>query len=302
MNVTSLKVILLAILACLLWSTAFVGIKIGLQYTTPLQFAGIRFFLAGIILIPFARNLQGYYRTITKHFKIILKVSAFQTILLYALFYYGIDLLPGSLAAIIIGSQPLFAAIVAHLFIADDKMGLRKTLIISSGIFGIVLIAARKGLAGPEGLPELLGIALLVLANIASGLGNVFVSKNKSSLSPIILNSSQMMIGGFILFLISLVSESLPQISFPADYFYALSWLSLISAGAFTIWFMLLQKPYVKVSDLNIYKFIIPVFGAVLSWVILPNESPDLTSIAGMLIIGASVVIYALQTGKATKK
>lgn len=34
----------LAILACLLWSTAFVGIKIGLEYTTPMQFAGTRFF------------------------------------------------------------------------------------------------------------------------------------------------------------------------------------------------------------------------------------------------------------------
>ncbi|MCD6354765.1 MAG: hypothetical protein J7L95_04370 [Prolixibacteraceae bacterium] len=36
----------LAILACWLWSTAFVGVKIGLEYQSPFQFAGSRFFIS----------------------------------------------------------------------------------------------------------------------------------------------------------------------------------------------------------------------------------------------------------------
>lgn len=302
MGSTSIKISLLAIFSCLLWSTAFVGIKIGLQYTSPLQFAGIRFFLAGLLLLPFSGSFKKLFNAIYLHRKLILRVAFFQTGLLYALFYYGIHLLPGALTAIIIGSQPLFAAIVAHLFLSDDKMGLQKTITITSGISGIVLIALPKGLSGPDGMTELMGMVLLILANIASGLGNVIVSKNKGSLSPIVLNALQMMIGGSFLFIISLFTESYKGFSFPLEYYGSLLWLSFISAAAFSIWFMLLQKPEVKVSDLNVFKFIIPVFGAILSWLILPDESPDLTSIAGMTIIGGSVVVYTLQTRHSIKK
>jgi len=54
----------LAILACLLWSTAFVGIKIGLQHTTPLQFAGLRFFLSGILLLPFVKSRSIFFASV----------------------------------------------------------------------------------------------------------------------------------------------------------------------------------------------------------------------------------------------
>ncbi|WP_439182321.1 DMT family transporter [Carboxylicivirga taeanensis] len=289
---------LLAIIACLLWSTAFVGIKIGLKYTTPIQFAGLRFFFSGLLLLPLVPSFKKLVTAIRQNIWLIIKVSAFQTFILYALFYWGVALIDGALAAIIIGSQPLFAALTAHVMMSNDKMSLRKTLVISSGIGGIVLIALPKGVSGPGEWSELAGMALLVMANIASGIGNVFVSKNRTTISPIILNAIQMILGGFSLFLFSLLTEPFSGFDYPTEYYLALSWLSFLSATAFSIWFFLLQKPGIKVSDLNVFKFIIPVFGATLSWVILPDESPDIISIAGMMIIGASVVIYSLLVAK----
>lgn len=290
----NLRITILAIIACLLWSTAFVAIKIGLQYTTPLQFAGLRFFLSGLFVLPLVPSVSKLVRAVKQNFWLIVKVSAFQTSILYALFYWGVAMIDGALAAIIIGSQPLFAALTAHVMMKNDKMSLRKLLIISSGIGGIVLIALPKGISGPDEWSELLGISLLVLANIASGIGNVFVSKHRTSLSPIILNTTQMLMGGVLLFIVSLITEPFSGFVFPTEYYLALSWLSFLSAAAFTIWFFLLQQPNVKVSDLNVFKFIIPVFGATLSWLILPDESPDFITVAGMLIIGASVVFYSL--------
>ncbi len=294
MRKESVRNTLLAIVACLLWSTAFVGIKIGLKYTTPLQFAGLRFFFSGLLLLPLVGSISAFFRTIRRNFWLIIKVSAFQTFILYALFYWGVAMIDGALAAIIIGSQPLFAALTAHVMMKNDKMSIRKLLIISSGIGGIVLIALPKGVSSPDEWRELVGIALLILANIASGIGNVFVSQHRQSLSPVTLNAAQMILGGALLFIASLFTEPFNGFLFPSEYYLALSWLSFLSATAFSIWFFLLQKPGVKVSDLNVYKFIIPVFGATLSWVILPDESPDVISITGMLIIGASVILYSL--------
>ncbi|HOG57194.1 MAG TPA: EamA family transporter, partial [Bacteroidales bacterium] len=57
-----------AIVACLLWSTAYAGIKLGLQYDTPLHFAGLRFMIAGLMLLPFTVRPSSYIRMIREHY------------------------------------------------------------------------------------------------------------------------------------------------------------------------------------------------------------------------------------------
>ena len=284
----------LAIIACLLWSTAFAGIKIGLQYTSPMQFAGLRFFIAGLFIIPLTRNFGHFLKAIRSNFGLIFRVSLFQTIILYSLFYWGISLVPGAIAAILIGSQPLFAALVSSAMQKNDKLSLPKLLTISLGIGGIVLIAYHKGWGSDNGIQQVLGMGILILANISSGIGNVFVSKQKGKLPSTILSAWQMALGGLTLFIISLFFEPFAGFNQPAAYYISLGWLSFISAAAFTIWFMLLQRPQVLVSDLNIWKFIIPIFGAILSWALIPDEQPEWIPILGMLIIGFSLVLYSI--------
>ena len=62
-----------------------------------------------------------------------------------------------------------------------------------------------------------------------------------------------------------------------------------MAAVAFSIWFILLQRPGVKVSELNLWKFIIPVVGAILSWILVPDENPEWLTISGMIIITAII-------------
>jgi drug/metabolite transporter (DMT)-like permease len=63
-----------------------------------------------------------------------------------------------------------------------------------------------------------------------------------------------------------------------------------MSAYAFSLWFKLLQRPNVKVSELNLWKFIIPVVGAILSWILVPGEKPEWLTITGMVIITSSLI------------
>ncbi len=282
----------LAIVACLLWSTAFAGIKIGLEFTTPLQFAGVRFFLAGVILIPLTKNLKTFSDAIKNHFWLILKISLFQTMILYSLFYVGVSMVPGAIAAILVGSSPLFAAIVSSLMQKNDKLTLPKMLTISLGIAGIALIAYNKEWGNKNELKQIMGMGILILGNISSGIGNVFVAKQKGKLSSTTLNAWQMSLGGIVLFIASLFYEPFTGFNYPPTYFMALGWLSFLSAAAFSIWFSLLQRPGVLVSDLNIWKFIVPIFGAILSWALLPDEQPELIPIIGMLIIAFSLIMY----------
>jgi drug/metabolite transporter (DMT)-like permease len=291
----------LAIVACLLWSTAFVGIKIGLEYTTPMQFAGTRFFLSGLMLLPLVASWKKLWEDLRLHFPVFLRIAFFQTVVLYTLFYQGINLVEGATTAIIIGSQPLFSALVAHWALKNDLLTLKKFRTIIIGIVGIVMVALEKGLnfSGDTLYGQLLGIGLLVLANMASGYGNVLVSKQSElKISAVGLSSVQLMMGGLGLFVISLLVEPFNDFAFEWPYYASLFWLSFLSAAAFSLWFTLLNRPGVKVSDLNIWKFIIPVFGAVFSWLLIPDELPTVLQISGMLFIGLSLVLYNLQNRK----
>jgi len=289
------RIALLAIIACLLWASAFVGVKIGLKYSKPLSFAGIRFMLSGIILFPFAGGFRKYFRSVAENFQVILITGLLQTFLLYYLFYTGMTLLSGALAAIIIGSSPMTTSIVAHFSMHDDEMNLPKMLFLLLGIFGIIIIAlSRQPWSSSAGLSEFIGIIILILSTICSAFANIFVAKNKKDINPLILNSAQIFLGGLLLLLISLPLEGLPGFNYPMQYYFALFWLAMLSAIAFSIWFTLLRKPGVKVSALNVWKFIIPVFGAIFSWLILPGEKPELYPLIGMLCVALSIVIYNL--------
>lgn len=286
---------LLAIISCLLWSSAFAGVKIGLEYATPLQFAGTRFFISGLLVLPLAIRINpSYFRIVRDHIKMILLFAFLQTFLQYTMFYTGINMIPGAVAAIVIGSQPLFIALVAHFLMPGDRMTLKKTIAILFGILGVVLVSFGKDPGSISGNIALLGIILMLGINILSGFTNVLVASEKGKIPPLVISSASMIIGGAALFLFSIPFEGLNFEPKPLPYYLSLAWLSLLSAVAISIWITLLKRPGMVVSDLNLWKFLIPLFGAVLSWILLPGEKPEWLSITGMLIITASLVILNL--------
>ncbi len=286
---------LLAILACLLWSTAFVGIKIGLEHTPPLNFAGIRFMISGLMLLPLAGNPGATLRTMWRHRGFVIKVAVLSTGLLYAFFYLGLSLGSASTTAIVVGGGPLFVALMAHLMMPDERFTLRKGGALLIGIGGIAVIAASRYSFDWNRGQEFWAVILLVAANISGGFGNIFVARSRASIPPLLLSAAQLFIGGGLLFGLSLIVER-PDLTTvkPLPYYLSLLYLSTVSAAAMTIWFVLLKRPGIKVSELNIWKFLIPVFGAVLSWTLLDDDHPDTTAVIGMCCITLSLLLINL--------
>ena len=250
--------------------------------------------ISGLLLLPFCGKFPVYLRSVARNWKIVLGVSFLQTSFVYALFYTGMTMVPGAIAAIVIGSGPLISAVAAHYMMPDDELSVGKTLSLFLGLLGIILIAVTRQPWSSGGLLEFSGILILLISSISSNLGNIFVARDGQKINPLILNSAQIFLGGLTLLLISLPIEGAPRLRQPLEFYLALIWLALLSAVAFSIWFTLLKKPDVKVSELNLWKFIIPVFGAILSWMILPDESPELFAVIGMLFVAGSILAFHL--------
>lgn len=281
-----------AVIACLLWSTAYAGIKIGLQYDTPLHFAGIRFIISGLMILPFTIKPAAFIAMLREHWKIVVWVTFLQTLVNYIFFYLGMDLVPGALGAVIVGSQPLITAVVAAMMHESEKLTRRKIFTIILGITGVVLISVGRQAFKLGTIAEVAGVVMILIANIGTATSNVMVSLRGKGINPYVLSSTTLFTGGVIIYLISLPFEERPQDPMPLVYWLDLLWLSFMSAYAFSLWFKLLQRPHVKVSELNLWKFIIPVVGAILSWLLVPGEKPDWLTISGMVIITISLIAF----------
>lgn len=292
-----------AIIACLLWSTAYPFIKIGLEYSTPLHFAGSRFILSGLMILPFTVMPKLYIRMIRENLKLVVWVTLLQTVINYVLFYLGMDLVPGAIGAVIVGAQPFVTAIVSRIMIKEERFTRAKVLTICLGLAGIVLVSIGRQELNIGGKMELAGIAMIFIANISTATSNVLISREGKKMNPLVLSSFSIFTGGVFIFALSFFVEDVPsKPDFPLRYWLVLSWLAFMSAFTFSKWYQLLQRPEVKVSELNLWKFIIPVFGAILSWILVPDENADWVTIAGIIVISLSLIYFFGVTGRKERK
>lgn len=291
---SSRKIALLAIIPCFVWGSAFAFAKIGFEYMPPIRLSGFRFILAGLILLPILLMQKYDWQELKGQLGFVFLFAFIQTFCQYGLFYYGLHMAPSAISAIIIGAGPFFVAILAHFLVHGDRLTTRKIVSIAFGLSGVVFISLKNNVSIEEYPNFYLGILILILSNIIGSYTNIMVVNHKKKLSTVALTAIACFTGGIMLYILSLFLE--PEggkglLGYPTELYVALLWLALIPAIGFSIWYYLLQLPNVKVSELNIWKFLVPVFGVVLSWIILKNESPDLYSIIGILIISSSIII-----------
>lgn len=247
--------------------------------------------LSGIIILPFCRNIKTNFQLLRKNFRGVFTISLFQTALLYVFFYQGIDKTPAAIAAIVVGAGPLFIALLAHFITGRDQLTARKIIALLIGFAGIVLLAVAKDKSVENHRTVMLGILLLVTGNLAGSYGNILVSQDRFGTSPVFLNAVQIFMGGSMILIVSLFFEQITFLSKPTTYYLALGWLSFLSAAAFSLWFVVLSRPEIKVSEINVWKFIIPLIGAVLSWILIADEGPRWYTIMGTLLIALAIVV-----------
>ena len=279
---------ILAIVACLLWSTAFPAVKAGLLYMPPLTLAGIRFLLAALMLLPWVGGWRSLQRAGRSHYRTVILAALLNTVGLYALFFLAMQVVRGAQAAIMIGSSPLIYALVAHCVMKNDRMTRQRWTSLMFGISGIALLSLAGKPWDPVGAKESLGLLLLLAASVTGAFGNVVVAKGISpDLDPVALTCLQMLVGGAILLIGGVAIEGCPSFAQPPAFYGILGWLAFLSAGAFSIWFHLLQR--VPISELNLWKFLVPLAGAILSWLLLKGEHPDLLSVGGMILVSIGI-------------
>ena len=285
----------LAIMTCLLWASTFVPTKVGLEYlSSPLQFAGYTYLIAGVVLMPWARIGPRYFRQVRDHLGLMVKVALFSTTILYGAYYLGQNLLDASLASLIVSAQPFFVAVMAHFMVKNDRFTPLKVFSIMLAVVGLVVVSFPSLVdMQAMGVAAIGGILLMLVNCVSAAYGNIIVSKIDFAKVDIrVLNSAELAIGGIFLLILAAVSGSWQPFPAAGMFHAALAIKVFIAVATMVTWFALLARPEVKVSELNMWKFLIPVFGSIESWLMLEGDTPNVFTVTGMVILTASLLIF----------
>ena len=176
----------------LVWSSTWVVIAVGLEDIAPFFGAGIRFALAGVGVLVAAALLRRPLRTDVAA-RGARRRAPFATS--YGLIYWAEQYVTSGLAAVLFGVLPLYVALLAAVLLPAEP--LRPRLLVGVGIaFGGLVLAFGESLdLGPASTRRWRRCAV-VLAPLASAIGNVAIKLRGATVDPLVMNGWAMLIGG----------------------------------------------------------------------------------------------------------
>lgn len=300
-------VCLTAIFCCILWGSAFPCVKTGyrlFQIDTAhvpslILFAGMRFSLAGVLVIIFGSVAQRKFLfPQPRNFWRIGVVALFQTALQYTFFYIGLANVSGVKSSVLNGLGVFFTILAACFIFRTEKFNLIKLAGCVLGFGGVILI----NLGGQFTFEfTLLGEGFVIFSGLSSAVAAGFVKIFSKRENTAALCGYQFLLGGLVLIIIGAsFGGNIPHIDVGACFM--LLYLAFLSACAFTLQGFLLK--YNPVSKVAVFKSTNPLFGALFSAIVL-NESEQLLSVytlLALLLVCAGIFIINKFGEKSFKK
>ena len=288
-------VVIVAVLCCLLWGSAFPCIKLGYQLfdipsgdsSSQILFAGIRFTLAGILVILAGSMMQGKILKPSKTaIPKVLKLCMFQTVLQYIFFYIGLAHITGVKGSIVNAVNVFFTILVSCLLFRLEKLDRQKLIGCIIGFAGVIIV----NLGGEFDMSfTILGDGFLMISAFAYALSSVLIKIYGKDENPVMLSGYQFAAGGLIMILAGVaMGGRLNAVTFQG--ILLLLYMAFISAGSYTLWSLLLK--YNPVSKVAVFGFCTPIFGVILSAIILgESTSFQLKTLIALMFVCVGIII-----------
>jgi drug/metabolite transporter (DMT)-like permease len=269
-----------------LWGASFLFMRIGAAEFGPLATAWTRVWIATLFLFPLML-WQGHWILFKSKWKLILGFGVFNSALPFALFAYAVMHISTGLSAILNASVPLFAAVVAWIWLGD-RLNHWRIAGLFIGFLGVTLLASDQTSFHNAANPDVstwgqyTAIAACLLATLCYAISGSFTKKHMPNLPPLV-SATGSQLGASMALAIPAVwalPEALPS---------SQAWLSLIMLGvactgvAYILYFRLINRAG-PAKALTV-TFLIPVF-ALIYGVVFLNETVTLSMVfLGMVVV-----------------
>src|SRR2546423_629217 len=267
---------------CVVWSSTWLAIKIGLRDLPPISFVAIRFLIAIAVLLAVSIGRARLLPLRRKDYVVLAITGILMFAVNYTLWFWAELHVSSGLAAVLQATIPIFGMIFAHWMLPDEPLRLQKLAGAMIALGGVAVICGR--LLGFNGPLAFWGGVAVVVGAASAAFANVLVKARSMQLAPAMLAAWQMIFGIAPLLLLGLVVDGNPvRFHWTSTSVFCLLYLAVIgSALTFLLLYWLL--PRLTVAQLQSISLITPPGAAILGW-LLAGESFPISSLLGAALV-----------------
>ncbi len=299
---TGTGMVLACLAACLLWGSAFPCVKIGYSLfgidsadvASIVLFAGMRFLISGgLVVAGMSIARRRLYVPARGDWRPAAELSIFQTILQYLCFYVGLSRCAGVTSSIIEASNTFLIVLLAVFAFRTESMTWRKALGCVLGFVGVLQVSLAGSAAGGLSF-RLDGEGLVFLSTFAAAMSSNLSKRFSQDHDPVLLSAWQFVIGGAVLAVAGLAMGGHVAPAAGANPVAAIAllvYLGFISAAAYSLWSATLAVN--DVSHVAVFGFMNPVFGAILSVLLLGegNVLRPAVALGSLALVSIGIVV-----------
>ena len=276
-----------------IWGSTYLLNKIVVAELPAFMLASIRFVISGILIFAIAKLMRIPISITKNQFKNTAIAGFFFLTFGNGIVVYALKYVDSGFAALEISAQPLVILVLMRI-LQGKKIKPMSMIGVFFGITGIYLLVSQKEVITQEG--SLLSIGLIFLCMLSWAFGSLFVSKADLPRNYFVNTGYQMIFGGLMLFIVSLVLGE--TWSSPLDWSESVQWSMLLliifgSIVAFTAFNFLLKV--VSPEKVATSTYVNPIIALLLGWYFL-DEHVSMQSIiaAAILLTG----VYFINSSK----
>jgi drug/metabolite transporter (DMT)-like permease len=280
--------IMLAVVICILFGANTVATKISFNGFGLLTAAALRFFMAALMIFLWAAATGHPLKIEKKYFKKALIMAAIFSVQ-YFLMFWGISKTTASRAVLLIYLQPFFVLLLSHLFIAGDRIFLRKFFGMIIGFCGLLPLFIFKDNITAEFMT---GDLLLLIAAFLWAANAVYLKSFIHNTSVVTITFYHFLLSLPVFVTGAFILDTVMFRAFSAQAICALLYQGLITGFGFIAWNFLIKK--YQASLVHSFLFIAPLSGVLVSILLL--SEPFTINIFGaliLIIIGIIIIHYS---------
>lgn len=271
---------------CVIWSSTWLAIKIGLRDLPPISFVALRFVIAVIVLLAISVGRVPLLPPRRSDFKLLAYTGVLMFAVNYALLFWAELHVSSGLSAVLQATIPIFGMVFAHFILPGEPLRSQRIVGALLAIGGVAVICSR--LLDFGGLLAFWGGVAIVFGAAGAAFSNVLLKAREIRLAPAMIAAWQMIFGVVPLLAIGLFADGNPlHFNWTGSAIFCLFYLAIPgSAIAFLLLYWLL--PRMTVTNLQTISLITPPGAVAFGW-LLGGESFSLWSLAGGALVLAGV-------------
>lgn len=276
-------------IVCTVWGTTYLAIRVALDTIPPLLLTGVRFTVAGLIMLAIAK-LRGE--------KIPRDTRTLANLALIGLLMVGIGNLavvwaeqwvPSGIAALFVATAPFWMAMIEIFRTGGERLNLQSGAGMLIGFAGVAALVTPGATGGGWSMGFLLGALAIQLGGICWQLGSAHGKYNLHHVPLLSSSALQMLFGGVIVSIVGFAIGEAPRVSLTPRTLAAMIYLTIFgSVIAYSAYVYALA--HLRTTTTSLYAYVNPVVAVFLGWLIL-SEPLTWVSIVAMIVILLGVAL-----------